>query len=124
MSLGRKIAQLRNERGMTQRDLADRLDINQSMVTRWEKDQVQPKSSTLERLAQALEVTVEELFPDSETDTARPTTIRGLANRELAELLSQVNELDSTDQMALQAVLEAMLTKRRIQTMVGSRKTA
>lgn len=123
MSLGRKIAQLRKMKDLTQGDLAERLNIHQSMVTRWERDQVQPKSSTLERLAEALETTVEDLFSENENG-AQKTTIRGLANRQLAELLSQVHELDAGDQEALTAVLDAMLTKRRIRDMVGSRKSA
>lgn len=124
MSLGRKIAQLRKMKDLTQGDLAERLNIHQSMVTRWERDQVQPKSSSLERLAEALDTTVESLFSGLESGAVKKTTIRGLANNQLAELLSQVHELDAADQEALTAVLDAMLTKRRIRDMVGSRKSA
>ena len=125
MSLGRKVAQLRKLKDLTQGDLAERLNIHQSMVTRWERDQVQPKSSTLERLAEALETTVEELFVGVGAEpSVKKTTIRGLENRHLAELLGQVHELDPSDQEALTAVLDAMLTKRRIRDMVGDRKSA
>jgi len=123
MSLGRKIAQLRKMKDLTQGDLAERLNIHQSMVTRWERDQVQPKSATLERLAEALEASVEELFASTEP-SVKKTTIRGLENRHLADLLGQVHELDPSDQEALTAVLDAMLTKRRIRDMVGNRKSA
>lgn len=125
MTLGQKIAQMRKLKGLTQGEIADRLNIHQSMVTRWERDQVQPKSSTLERLAAALETSIEELFDGDDAPTATKTaTIRGLHNRQLAQLLSQVSELDEVDQQALAAVLDAMLTKRRIQHMVSTRKSA
>lgn len=125
MTLGKKIAHLRRLKDLTQRDLAERLQIHQSMVTRWEKDQVEPKSTTLERLADALEVPVEELFRETNQATTKARVqIAELENPQLAELLGQVHELDPTDQDALRAVLDAMLTKRRIQAMVGARKSA
>jgi len=122
MSLGRKIAQLRKLCDITQSELAERLNIHQSMVTRWERDQVQPKSATLERLAQALGTSVEELFPEQDSQGAqKKATNRGLSNERLAKLLGQVHELDAADQEALTAVLDAMLTKRRIRAMVNER---
>jgi hypothetical protein len=48
----------------------------------------------------------------------------GIGNQELVNLLSQVPELESDEQEALRLVLDAMLTKRRIQHMVGPRKSA
>jgi transcriptional regulator with XRE-family HTH domain len=122
-SLGKNISQFRKLKGLTQHDLAERLNIHQSMVTRWEKDQVQPKSATLERLSEALEVPVEELLSAQEQGT-RKTTIRGLSNPELADLLGQVHQLDPVDQEALRAVLDAMLTKRRIRDMVSVKISA
>jgi transcriptional regulator with XRE-family HTH domain len=124
MSLGRKISQLRKLKDLTQGELAERLNIHQSMITRWERDQVQPKSSTLERLAKALDTSVEELFSGSEGVPSKKTSLRSLDNRRLAELLGQIHELDPVDQEALTAVLDAMLTKSRIRSMVGERKTA
>ena len=125
MTLGQKISRLRKLKGLTQGEIANRLNIHQSMVTRWERDQVQPKSDTLKRLAEALETSIEELLDGDEVPGAKKSaTIRGLHNRQLAELLSQVSELDEVDQQALAAVLDAMLTKRRIQDMVSSRKSA
>jgi len=124
MSLGRKIAQLRKMKDLTQGELAEKLNIHQSMVTRWEKDQVQPKSSSIQRLAEALDASVEDLLHNDEVSPQKKATIRGLENTGLVELLGQVHQLDAGDQEALRAVLDAMLTKRRIQDMVGNRKSA
>ena len=38
---------------LTQAALAVKLDVTQSVVARWEKDQVQPRTKGLERIAQA-----------------------------------------------------------------------
>src|ERR1700744_2202089 len=61
MSLGSHIAMLRKKKGLTQTDLAAQLNAHQSIVNRWERGHVKPRRSTLERLAEVLDVSVEEL---------------------------------------------------------------
>jgi transcriptional regulator with XRE-family HTH domain len=71
MTLGKKIALTRKLKGITQRQLAEKLHIDPAMVTRWEKDQVHPKSSTLQRLADALELSADELASTKEIDLSK-----------------------------------------------------
>ena len=63
MSLGVKVKVLREEKGMTQKELADASKITQATISRIEKGQVkQLKSEALRRLADALEVGVNYLI--------------------------------------------------------------
>lgn len=60
--IGNVISSLRKERGMTQRELAEALHVGAKTVSKWECGQGCPDVSLLERLAQALNVTVEQIL--------------------------------------------------------------
>lgn len=54
--VGALIARLRRERGLTQRELADRLHVTGKAVSKWERGAGCPDVSLLARLAEELEV--------------------------------------------------------------------
>ena len=63
---GMLIAAKRKEKGMTQRELAEKLHISNKAVSRWETGAGFPDVSLLEPLAEALGVTVTELLSGGE----------------------------------------------------------
>ena len=48
---GEKIKELRKEKSLTQKKLAIALDCDQSMITRWEKNECEPTESVIKRTA-------------------------------------------------------------------------
>ena len=61
-SIGEVISTLRKEKGMTQKELADKLNITDKDVSKWERDISFPDTATIPKLAEILEVSVEELM--------------------------------------------------------------
>lgn len=61
-SMGEVISTLRKEKGMTQKELADKLNITDKAVSKWERDISFPDTATIPKLAELLEVSVEELM--------------------------------------------------------------
>src|SRR5688572_28863583 len=61
-SLGERIARLRKERGYTQIELAEKIGIIQTIISDYEKDRFRPNTDMIIRLAQALEVSTDELL--------------------------------------------------------------
>lgn len=57
-----KISVLRKRAGLTQREVANRLGINQSTVVLWEKGRTFPTSPKLPKLAELYGCTVDELL--------------------------------------------------------------
>lgn len=55
----------RERSGLTQRDLANALGIDQSTVCLWETGKTQPRAKLLPKLASLLNCTVDELLSDS-----------------------------------------------------------
>lgn len=61
-TMGSFIAALRKTAGMTQKNVADRLNVSDKAVSRWERDENYPDLSLLPGLAKLLGVTVDELI--------------------------------------------------------------
>lgn len=58
----------RTEAGLTQRELATKLDLDGVAVSRWERAKVMPSSSSLVALAQALSRDVAWFYTDHEPE--------------------------------------------------------
>ena len=62
MTLGAFIAQLRKEKGLTQKQLSEILGVSDKTVSHWEREESAPDISILPLLAETLGVTVDELL--------------------------------------------------------------
>ena len=62
MTIGKRIAHLRKEKGLTQEELAQHMGISPQAVSKWENDQTCPDISALPKLARLFDVTVDELL--------------------------------------------------------------
>ncbi|GIM45922.1 hypothetical protein DNHGIG_14710 [Collibacillus ludicampi] len=72
MSLGQRIKVKRKEKKLTQLDVARKLGIDNTTVSKWESDVYEPDADNLAKLANLLEVTTDYLLtgrtdPDKET---------------------------------------------------------
>ena len=97
--LGRFIAQRRKERNMTQRELAEKLHVTDKAVSKWERGAGCPDISLLEPLAEALELSVDQLL-----------------TYQTAPAVPEPAEEPVTSQ-AVQAVLDLTLAERRARRM-------
>lgn len=68
---GNYICKLREEKQMTQSELAKQLDVSDKSVSKWENGQAFPRIETLENLATALNTTVEDIFSASKDGVNR-----------------------------------------------------
>jgi hypothetical protein len=62
--IGRKIAELRKQKSMTQMELADRMNISYQAVSNWERGNTMPDISKLPELAEIFGVSMEEILCD------------------------------------------------------------
>ena len=61
-TMGSFIAALRKAKGMTQQDVADRLNVSNKTVSKWERDEGYPEITMLPVIAELFEVTTDELL--------------------------------------------------------------
>jgi transcriptional regulator with XRE-family HTH domain len=62
ITVGKKIANLRKEKGMTQDDIAEKLNVSPQAVSKWENDVSYPDIMLLPKIARLLDTTVDDLL--------------------------------------------------------------
>ena len=74
MTLGQNICRLRTERGLSQGDLADALDVSRQSISKWETDASIPELEKLLRLSELFHITLDELVkgPGGSVETPPP----------------------------------------------------
>ncbi len=77
MTLGNKIAQLRKAQSITQEALAQKLEVTNQAVSKWEGDQCCPDIQLLPKLADIFSISIDELF-DREAPKPAPQTVDSL----------------------------------------------
>nr|UVX91529.1 MAG: CI repressor [Bacteriophage sp.] len=76
MDLGKKIRAHRDELGLTQAELADKLGLTYSSVSQWESGRATPRTPILRQLADLFDTTVAELMGEDATEAAISGTSR------------------------------------------------
>lgn len=61
-SIGEIISSLRKEKGMTQNDLAEKMNVTDKAVSKWERNLSCPDVNSIPKLAEILNVSVDELL--------------------------------------------------------------
>ena len=113
---GQNLLRLRSAHRWSQRDLAQRIHVHQTMIARWETGKTTPRGDTIEKLAQALEVKVHDLMASEEEREQNAATV--VNDPELGQLLSMVNTFEVRDREALKTFLEAIVMKNRVKSAV------
>jgi transcriptional regulator with XRE-family HTH domain len=68
--IGRKIKEYRNKKGLTQKELGQKLGIGHTTVSGYEKGTITLNSNTLFVIGEILDVKVDDLFPERKPDEA------------------------------------------------------
>lgn len=66
MDFAEKIKELREEKGLSQQQLANELKISQSAIAKWELSKTQPTAKTLLLVAKYFDVSLEFLLDDED----------------------------------------------------------
>lgn len=88
--LGGKIKELRQERGITQTELAAKLNMSKQAVSNWENDNIMPSIEMLLKIADFFGVTTDYLL---ERDERRYLEITGLSDTQLAHVQQIVDDI-------------------------------
>ncbi|MEK7391011.1 MAG: helix-turn-helix transcriptional regulator [Fibrobacterota bacterium] len=95
MTWGKKLRQMRKEKGWTQTDLASRTGISQPTIADYEGDRKQPTLPRIQAIAQAFGVGVDAF------------SIPATSEEALEEILSRLDKLDRGDLKRLAGVVKA-----------------
>ena len=79
-NMGDLIAARRKELGMTQKDLADRLNITDKAVSKWERNLACPDINTIPKLAEVLGVSLETLMQTAPSESTEEKKTEALVD--------------------------------------------
>src|ERR1700674_1973885 len=112
LNLATSIRSLRLRNGLSQRQLAGRMSVPRTYVSKIENEKATPTLSSLERLARALEVTVPELLSGGEK--SRQDEIGELVKDPfIAEILPWVGQLDGLQMSSVLAQVRDLTIRPR-----------
>jgi transcriptional regulator with XRE-family HTH domain len=106
-SIGARIAQLRKERGLTQKELAERLAVTQPVVSDYENDVIRIPADVVVEIAKVLAVSTDELLGLKR----EARSAGGVKNRRLSRRLQAIDALPKRDQEALLRTIDAFISK-------------
>lgn len=84
MRFGEKLSLLRKQRGMTQLELAEELNVSRQAVSRWEQGISKPSTENLVRIGELLDVSIDTLVNETAQLQAVPVVVeeeKGAAER-------------------------------------------
>lgn len=64
MSIGNKIKQYREEKRMTQKDIAEVLKVEPGTISKYESSMIEPNIESIKKLAKLFEISIDELLAD------------------------------------------------------------
>ena len=94
MLTGQKIAELRMKAGLTQEQLADKLYVTRTMVSKWERDICQPDRNTVVKMADIFSVSPDDIM--SVKDAVINELYSFISDADSDDLLKDLNEFLST----------------------------
>lgn len=90
-TFGQFLRQKRNEKGMTQKELAEKLFLSESAISKWEKGTAVPDTDNIVQLSELFGVTTDYLIKDNlDCDEDIPAVARTAANVRKAEQSRQL----------------------------------
>ena len=104
-----RLRQLRVARKLTQTRMAELHDVSPRVYTRWDNGDATPQFGTVVKIANILDVSLDELAGRIETDPAA-----AIHNPELHRLYKKVDQLSDEDQKALVIVLDSLVKRSRV----------
>lgn len=107
-AIGGALRDARRKRGITQKELADKLEMDQSVLSRYERGQIRVHGALLATFAKALGVSSDEILGLQKTKE-QPT----IKDRRFLRRLHQIDGLPRRQKDALLTTIDALLKSKR-----------
>lgn len=105
------LKKIRTERGISQEELAKKVNIHSVQFSRYERGQTQPSIEVVEKIANALNVSIDILVFGSSENQAEHT----IKDRELLTMFKKIQFLNNKQKDTVKDFLSAFLLKLDLQ---------
>lgn len=117
MTLHEKIKMLRKKKKISQQELANRMGIHITYLSRLENGHFKPSLDVIKKFVEVFEVTYDYLIND-DLDHYEVK----IQDKSLAERMQLVDSLADDDRHALRQIIDTMLTKKRMLDLLTKQK--
>ena len=98
---------LRNKKGISQQKLADAIGVSQQSINKYENHKIEPDISTLIKIADFFETSVDYLIGHTEIDHIIEEITSCTLNDEEIQLINRYRELSAKQKSGIQSVLDS-----------------
>jgi transcriptional regulator with XRE-family HTH domain len=105
MSFGDNLKRIRNQKNISQGELADKLKMHASHISRYENGATAPSIEVLKKMSSALQVSADELLYGPEDKRAK-TAIK---DNDLLRMFGRIQELDQNQLSCVKSLLGAYI---------------
>jgi transcriptional regulator with XRE-family HTH domain len=100
---------------MSQQDLADKVHIHVTHLSKMENGHLMPSIDIVQRLMKIFAVSADQLLNEDEN------SVVDIQNHEINEQLAMINQLDEDEKNALIKIINSMLTKKRMKDLLDGK---
>lgn len=105
-TIGQRLARLRKERGITQEEISNALEVSQPVVSDYERGGLRLHAEQIVLLAKLMRVSTDELL-----GLEAQKRNGGAKNVKLARRIQQIEQLPQRDQQAIFRTIDAFISK-------------
>jgi|JYMV01.1.fsa_nt_gi transcriptional regulator with XRE-family HTH domain len=110
---GDRLKKLRRQKNLSQQEVADKIGMHFTNISRYERGLARPNSETLKKLAEILSVSSGYLIEGTLEDGVQAH----FEDRELLLQFQQVQELPDEDKATVKKLLDAFLFQKKVQNL-------
>jgi len=115
MKLYEKIKNLRTSKGLSQAELAEKIELSHGHITRLETGKFNPSIEVLKKIADLFDVTTDFLLNENVDNTYD----NGIQNEPLSNKIKMISTLEPKQQEAIITIIDSMLKERRMKEVLN-----
>lgn len=114
MTLGKKIKELRAEKGLSQAALEELSGVNSKLLSKYENERIIPTADTLRKIAEALQISSDYLI----FENAPKNGISQLHDLELFEKFRVVEQMAPENRNMIKNLIDAVIIKSKLEDVI------
>lgn len=108
MNIGERIKICRTNKGLSQKEVALNVGIDQAQYSRIESSKVEPTISSIEKIAEALNISVSDLFSEDKSIDINSY------DKSIIDRLKLLEELEETEKQSIFNIIDIAVSRKRL----------
>lgn len=116
MKFAERLKTLRKKKGLSQQDLADKIGVHFTQVSRYERGDFKPNTDAMNKIAKALDTTVDFLMNGTASEVAQNAGL----DKEIISRFKIIQDFDNAHKKTALFLLDALIAKTKMDDLYQS----